>query len=128
MRTSEYRGVLSHSFTLHSGAPCPAGLSATFVVSTASLSASTRSRVTRTQACARASHLQTRAVLNTRVKFAAPVCAPVLNNVVVIATRALFVLVPGPQAATPASLSISQQVFLGVGTTLGVVAMSLIHI
>src|SRR5665811_2109673 len=62
MRTSEYRGVLSHSFTLHSGAPCPAGLSATFVVSTASLSASTRSRVTRTQACARASHLQTRAV------------------------------------------------------------------
>jgi putative peptidoglycan lipid II flippase len=64
------------------------------------------------------------AVLNTRGKFAAPVWAPVLNNVVVIATLALFVLVPGPQAATPASLSISQQVFLGVGTTLGVVAMT----
>jgi putative peptidoglycan lipid II flippase len=64
------------------------------------------------------------AVLNTRGRFAAPVWAPVLNNVVVIATLALFVLAPGPRAATPASLSISQQVFLGVGTTLGVVAMT----
>ena len=64
------------------------------------------------------------AVLNTRGRFAAPAWAPVLNNVVVIATLALFVLAPGPPAATPASLSISQRVVLGVGTTLGVVAMT----
>jgi len=48
----------------------------------------------------------------------------VLNNVVVIATLVLFVLVSGPRAVTPASLSTSQQVVLGVGTTLGVVAMT----
>jgi len=64
------------------------------------------------------------AILNTRGRFAAPVWAPVLNNVVMMATLVLFVMVPGPQAATPASLSVSQRVVLGVGTTLGVVAMT----
>jgi len=64
------------------------------------------------------------AILNTRGRFAAPVWAPVLNNMVMITTLVLFVVVPGPQAATPASLSISQQLVLGVGTTPGVVAMT----
>jgi len=65
------------------------------------------------------------AVLNTRGRFAAPVWAPVLNNAVVITTLALFVMVPGPRDATAAaSLSASQLVVLGVGTTLGVVAMT----
>ncbi len=64
------------------------------------------------------------AILNTRGRFAAPVWAPVLNNVVVITTLALFTIVPGPQAAGPASLSISQRLVLGVGTTMGVVAMT----
>jgi len=64
------------------------------------------------------------AVLNTRGRFAAPVWAPVLNNGVVIATLALFVWASGPRAVTPASLSVAQRVFLGVGTTLGVVAMT----
>jgi len=64
------------------------------------------------------------AILNTRGRFAAPVWAPVLNNVVMITTLVLFVMVPGPQAATPVSLSMSQRMVLGVGTTLGVVAMT----
>jgi putative peptidoglycan lipid II flippase len=64
------------------------------------------------------------AILNTRGKFGAPVWAPVLNNVVVIATLVLFALAPGPRAATAASLSISQLWILGFGTTLGVVAMA----
>lgn len=64
------------------------------------------------------------AVLNTRGRFAAPVWAPVLNNVVVITTLALFTMVPGPQTNTPAILSASQRLVLGVGTTLGVVAMT----
>ena len=64
------------------------------------------------------------AVLNTRERFAAPVWAPVLNNVVVITTLALFAVATGPRAVTPASLSTSQQVILGMGTTLGVVAMT----
>jgi len=64
------------------------------------------------------------AILNTRRRFAAPVWAPVLNNVVVITTLGLFALAPGPRAAAAASLSSSQLVVLGVGTTLGVVAMT----
>jgi len=64
------------------------------------------------------------AILNTRGRFAAPVWAPVLNNVVMIITLVLFAMVPGPQAATPAILSMSQRMVLGVGTTLGVVAMT----
>jgi len=64
------------------------------------------------------------AVLNTRGRFAAPVWAPVLNNVVAIATLALFVLVPGPRTVTAAAMSTSQRMVIGVGTTLGVVAMT----
>lgn len=64
------------------------------------------------------------AVLNSRGRFAAPVWAPVVNNLVAIATLAVFVVTPGPPAATPAALSTAQEVVLGVGTTLGVVAMT----
>lgn len=64
------------------------------------------------------------AVLNTRGRFAAPAWAPVLNNVVVIATLGVFLVAPGPPAPSPASLSSPQQLVLGVGATLGVVAMT----
>ena len=39
------------------------------------------------------------AILNTRGRFGPPMWAPVLNNVVVIATRLVFVLLPGPAPA-----------------------------
>jgi putative peptidoglycan lipid II flippase len=64
------------------------------------------------------------AILNTRGRFAAPVWAPVLNNVVVITTLAAFTVLPGPAAPKPHTLSLSQQVVLGLGTTLGVVVMT----
>lgn len=64
------------------------------------------------------------AILNTRGRFGAPVWAPVLNNVVVIATLALFAMTPGPRAASASSLSSAQLWVLGLGTTLGVVAMA----
>jgi putative peptidoglycan lipid II flippase len=64
------------------------------------------------------------AVLNTRGRFAAPVWAPVLNNVVVIATLAGFILVPGPSDLEPATLTSAQLVVLGIGTTLGIVVMT----
>jgi putative peptidoglycan lipid II flippase len=66
----------------------------------------------------------TGAVLNSRGRFGAPVWAPVLNNVVVIITLALFTLVPGPGDPTPLTLSTAQLAVLGTGTTLGVVAMT----
>jgi putative peptidoglycan lipid II flippase len=65
------------------------------------------------------------AVLNTRGRFAVPMWAPVLNNVVVIATCLLFLLIPGPGQLTSGSITDTQVLVLGVGTTLGIVAQTL---
>ncbi len=65
------------------------------------------------------------ALLNTRGRYAAPMWAPVLNNLVVIATLGVFLLVPGPDRPGPGTLSSAQFVVLGIGTTAGVVAMTL---
>jgi putative peptidoglycan lipid II flippase len=64
------------------------------------------------------------AVLNANGRFGAAVWAPVLNNAVVIATLGVFALLPGPTRVTVRTLTSAQLVTLGVGTTLGVVAMA----
>lgn len=64
------------------------------------------------------------ALLNTRGRYAAPMWAPVLNNVLVMAVFAVFELVPGPASPGPGNLSTAQLATLGVGTTAGVVAMT----
>lgn len=64
------------------------------------------------------------AVLNSRGHFAAPMWAPVLNNIVVIATCGIFVALPGSARLTPETITTSQVVVLGVGTTLGIVAQA----
>ncbi|NLT56934.1 MAG: murein biosynthesis integral membrane protein MurJ [Actinomycetales bacterium] len=64
------------------------------------------------------------AVLNVRGRFAAPVWAPVLNNLVVIATVIGFALTRDGGEPTPASLTSGQRAVLGVGTTLGVAVMT----
>jgi putative peptidoglycan lipid II flippase len=63
------------------------------------------------------------AILNTRGRFAAPMWAPVLNNVVVITTGLLFLWLTTSDG-TAAGLSTGATVLLGVGTTLGVVAQT----
>ncbi len=60
------------------------------------------------------------AVLNVRDSFAAAAWAPVVNNVIVLATCAVFVLLPGPVALTPASMTTMQVLILGVGTLAGI--------
>lgn len=65
------------------------------------------------------------AVLNTRGRFGPPMFAPVLNNLVVIATFALFMLMPGPERPDARTISGAQVGVLAVGTTLGVVTMTL---
>ncbi len=60
------------------------------------------------------------AVLNTRGHFAAPMWAPILNNVVIIATAGVFVALPGPALPTPATITADQVLVLGLGTTFGV--------
>ncbi|HST82670.1 MAG TPA: murein biosynthesis integral membrane protein MurJ [Kineosporiaceae bacterium] len=64
------------------------------------------------------------AVLNTHARFGAAVWAPVLNNAVVIATVGVFALLPTSTDTTVSTLTSAQLLTLGIGTTLGVVAMT----
>ena len=64
------------------------------------------------------------AILNTRGSFAAPMWAPVLNNLVVIAAGAVFfaVTVGRPE---PGRLSTTQTLLLALGTTGGIVVQTI---
>ncbi len=70
------------------------------------------------------------AILNTRGHFAAPTFTPILNNIVVIATAALFTTLPyagkgaGRVLGTD-NVTAAQVLVLGVGTTLGIVVQML---
>nr|WP_208383193.1 murein biosynthesis integral membrane protein MurJ [Modestobacter marinus] len=66
------------------------------------------------------------AVLNARQVFGPPAWAPVLNNVVVIATGALFLLAAGPGDLTPLTITPFQVWLLGIGTTLGIAVQALV--
>ena len=63
-------------------------------------------------------------LLNAHRRFAAPMFAPILNNLIVIATFATFVLMPGPPAGSQEVATRAQELVLAIGTTLGVVAMT----
>ncbi|MGI8879120.1 MAG: murein biosynthesis integral membrane protein MurJ [Jatrophihabitans sp.] len=60
------------------------------------------------------------AILNTRGVYGAPAWAPVLNNLVTIATIGVFALVPGPKELTTTTITTTQILVLGIGTTLGI--------
>lgn len=64
----------------------------------------------------------TTAFLHSRGRFAAAAAAPVANNVVVMLTMGVFLLVEGGSPSLEVSLA--GRVVLGLGTTLGVAAMS----
>lgn len=61
------------------------------------------------------------AVLNTRDHFFAPMWAPILNNLTVITTAVVFMLLPGPNTLNPSTITGTQIAVIGVGTTLGIV-------
>lgn len=64
------------------------------------------------------------AVLNTRGHFAAPMWAPILNNLVVIGTCALYIFVYGAKVLQPADLGWGRILLIGGGTLLGVAVQS----
>ncbi|SOD95513.1 murein biosynthesis integral membrane protein MurJ [Blastococcus haudaquaticus] len=66
------------------------------------------------------------AVLNSRGVFGPPAWAPVLNNVVVIATGALFLAASDPLDLTPTTITPGQVWLLGIGTTLGIAVQALV--
>jgi putative peptidoglycan lipid II flippase len=65
------------------------------------------------------------AILNSRNSFAAPMWAPVLNNGVVIATAATVLAMHGTATFTLQTITPSEVVVLGTGTTLGIVLQAL---
>ena len=66
------------------------------------------------------------AILNTRGHFAAPMWTPILNNVVVIATGAVFMVLPTAAGGLlPSTISTLQILVLGIGTTLGIVVQAI---
>jgi putative peptidoglycan lipid II flippase len=64
------------------------------------------------------------AVLNTRGHFAAPMWTPILNNVVVIGTAGLYLLLFGAKPITPENMTPARIAVIGGGTLLGIVVQS----
>jgi putative peptidoglycan lipid II flippase len=64
------------------------------------------------------------AVLNVRGHFAAPMWAPILNNLVVMAAAGLFVVLFGADGVRPDSMGFAQIVLIGGGTLLGIVVQT----
>jgi putative peptidoglycan lipid II flippase len=64
------------------------------------------------------------AILNTRNVFGPPAWAPVVNNLVAIATLVVYLLVPGELSLDPVEMGNAKLLVLGIGTTLGVVAQT----
>ncbi|WP_410819613.1 murein biosynthesis integral membrane protein MurJ [Micromonospora sp. 050-3] len=60
------------------------------------------------------------AVLNTRGHFAAPMWAPILNNLVVIGTAGLYIAIFGAEIVRPADMTTGRILLIGGGTLLGV--------
>lgn len=65
------------------------------------------------------------AVLNSRGKFAPPAWIPVLNNLTVMATAGVFMVVHGSGFPTPQSITTTEVLILGVGTTFGLVLQTI---
>ncbi|ORB67244.1 murein biosynthesis protein MurJ [Mycobacterium shinjukuense] len=64
------------------------------------------------------------AILNTRNVFGPPAWAPVVNNLVAIATLGVYLGVPGELSVDPVAMGNTKLLVLGVGTTAGVFAQA----
>ncbi|RFD27251.1 murein biosynthesis protein MurJ [Mycobacterium uberis] len=66
------------------------------------------------------------AILNTRNVFGPPAWAPVINNIVAIATLAVYLAAPGELSVDPVRMSNAKLLVLGIGTTAGVFAQTVV--
>jgi putative peptidoglycan lipid II flippase len=64
------------------------------------------------------------AVLNSRGHFAAPMWTPILNNLVVITTAGVFIVITAGKAVEPETMSTAQVLVLGLGTMSGIVVQA----
>jgi putative peptidoglycan lipid II flippase len=67
-------------------------------------------------------------ILNARHVFKPAAWAPVLNNVIMFVTLALYAVLPGPITLDPVRMTEPKLLVLGAGTTLGVVVQALVLI
>jgi putative peptidoglycan lipid II flippase len=63
-------------------------------------------------------------LLNAHRRFAVPMYAPILNNLVVVATFLTFAFMPGNPERGPEGITVAQRLVLAIGTTAGVAAMT----
>ncbi|MGH2603744.1 MAG: murein biosynthesis integral membrane protein MurJ, partial [Dehalococcoidia bacterium] len=68
------------------------------------------------------------AILNAKHEFGPPAWAPVVNNIVVMLTIGVFVLVPGEISTRPAEMGDVKLLILGIGVTLGIVTQAVLLI
>jgi putative peptidoglycan lipid II flippase len=68
------------------------------------------------------------AVLNIKHVYGPGAWSPVLNNVVMMVTVLVFWILPGPKTLNPSTITNTQIVVIGVGTTLGIAAQALVLI
>jgi putative peptidoglycan lipid II flippase len=68
------------------------------------------------------------AILNTRDRYAAPMWAPVINNLVVICVLVLYMVMAGQAGGDIALITNGQIALLGLGTTAGIVAQAVVLI
>jgi putative peptidoglycan lipid II flippase len=66
-------------------------------------------------------------LLNANRRFGVPMFAPILNNLVVIAVGLTFHVLVGQQVPQVGEVTTGQKLLLGLGTTAGVVAMTLVQ-
>jgi putative peptidoglycan lipid II flippase len=66
-------------------------------------------------------------LLNAHRRFGVPMFAPILNNLVVIAVGLSFHLLVGQQVPQVGEVTTGQKLLLGLGTTAGVAAMTLVQ-
>ena len=64
-------------------------------------------------------------LLNAHRRFAAPMFAPIANNLIVTATFVLYAAMPGPAAGSRALATGEQELVLAIGTTFGVAGMTI---
>lgn len=65
-------------------------------------------------------------LLNAHRRFAPPMFAPVLNNLVVVAALLTFAAMPVRGVPSPETIGLAHKLVLGLGTTAGVVAMTVV--
>ena len=63
-------------------------------------------------------------LLNAHRRFAVPMFAPILNNLVVVATFLTFAFMQGDATPSPGAITLAQKLVLALGTTAGVAVMT----